>query len=725
MDDVRMRERICIAVDKRCESLAPDPFLATRVMRMADQKGEPTVKRKMSAGLVVCIVMVLLSLTALAAVVLSGMEIVDQQAVPTAKDNDGDVRVNGMYSHDELMHILAIARENGVTLEDDHFIMEAVARGEGYYEEELIMAICREAFGGLFYEWNIEAQHWYGEKMVEIGFSDENPYRLPGEGEIPADEARTLASQLLLAEFPSAAISDPERYRAVEDFDEGGWYFTFHPRDLLSPAYSIHFSHDRAVVETACEPQSWETYTEAQLMNAVHAAYGYRTHTQSSWGAEGWHAFGQMLPGATHTGAWCAEYDGYLASVYLLPGEGDLTAAEAKAIALADAGADMAISADMILLGKDSSRIWKVTLRLLNHAGDVETRSWEINAATGNIRHRMVHEASTPYWARYMLFETWEAVRANTLDTESATAAAIGALRAEYGDLVPALDDPALYEVSFFLLGDGKSANVIFRATTLENGNAAVRVNADGSTRINYAHFGPLTADTLESRMDNLYGSSLRWDPATWVEFDRRMADLPAPETFEGRLFAATRHVSASDVAITLDEALDAIVLDMGRRSDDAIAWVLIDADPHPVWKIRMGTYPANTLYEVDAMTGEILDREIFVCQNPDFDHNMKMYTLRSVYMPAALAEFGPVRIAMELTVKSDFDAFSYDETVFMNPACYEITVDGMTVTFKSIDEFLPSYRTTILDNGMDAEIEVFDIPEPRPGSEGSPYGNG
>ena len=54
-----------------------------------------------------------------------------------------------------------------------------------------------------------------------------------------------------------------------------------------------------------------------------------------------------------------------------------------------------------------------------------------------------------------------------------------------------------------------------------------------------------------------------------------------------------------------------------------------------------------------------------------------------------------------------------------------QVIVDGMTVTFTSIDENLPSYRTTILDNGMDAVIEVFDIPEPRPESESSPYGNG
>lgn len=724
MTDERMKARVQQAVSRRCESLTPDPFLAARVLHTAAQKGEPTVKKKLSAGLVVCIVLMLLSLTALAAALLTGMEIIEQQAIPVARQNDAPLRVNDVYSHEELVALLRVADENGITVEDDH-IREALLRGEGYYEEETIMAICQAAFGGLYYEWDVEERHWYGEMMVEIGFRDENFNRLPGEGEIAPAEARALAVTLLQAEFPGAPIDDPDQYRAVESFDEGGWSFTFYPRSLTAPQYAIHFSHDRALVETACTPQSWETYTEAELMNGVNLTYGYRTHTQGNWGLEGWHAFGQLLPGATRTNAWNAEYDGYLASVYLLPGEGDISAAEAKAIALTDAGADMAISTDTLLLGKGESRIWKVTLRLLNDAGEVETRSWEINAATGDILHRVTFEVGTPYWTRYMLFETYEAVNATVLTKESATAAAIAALRAEYGDLVPALDDPALYTVSFNLFGDNKTANVIFRAATLENGNAAVRVNADGTTRINYAHFGPLTADNLEDRMDTLYGSSLRWEQSTWVEFDRLMATLPAPTTFEGRLFAATRHPAADSVAVTLDEALDVIALDLGSSADDPISWVLIDAEPNPVWKISMGTYPANTLYEVDAMTGKVVDRELFVCQNPDFDHDMKMYTLRSAYMPAALAEFGPVRIAMELTVKSDFDAFSWDETVFMNPNCYEITVNGMTVTFKSIDEFLPSYRTTILKNGMDAEIEVFDIPEPSPEGEGSPYGNG
>ena len=265
MDENRIRERICRAVEQRCQHLTADPFLAQRVMRMADMKGEAKVKKKLPVALAVCLVLMLLSLTALAAALLSGREIIEQQAIPIAMQNDDGLRVNDIYSHEALLELLRVAEENGVTVEDDH-IREALLRGEGYYEEETIMAICRAAFGGLYYEWDVEERHWYGEMMVEIGFRDVNDSRLPGEGEIAPAEARDLAVTLVQAEFPDAAIVDPARYRVVEDFDAGGWYFTYHPRNLTDAAYHIHFSHDRAVVETTCTPQSWETYSEKQLM---------------------------------------------------------------------------------------------------------------------------------------------------------------------------------------------------------------------------------------------------------------------------------------------------------------------------------------------------------------------------------------------------------------------------------------------------------------------------
>lgn len=725
MNDQRMAEMIRKAVEQRCEPLRPDPFLASRVMRMAEQKGEKKVKKKLSLAMILCILLMLATLTAIAAaVVLSGQDVVEQVAIPLAQQNDDRLRPNDIYSHEELKQLMQTAADNGIMVEDAS-IMEALAKGEGYYEDEVIMAICQAAFGGLYYEWTVEERHWYDQKLVEIGFRDEVYARLPGDGEIAPEEARALAVTLLEAEYGPVQVSAPALYRVVEDFDEGGWYFTWYPRTLEGNEYGIHFSHDRSVVECRQEQLLWPPYSETGLDDLIDRVYGYRSYSQRHWGLEGWYAFGQMLPEAVHTAAWDAEYDGYLATTYLLPGEGDLTALEARAIAVKDAGVEFPISAETLLLGKGDQRIWKVNLRVLNAAQEAETRSWEIDAKTGEILDRMTFDLATLDWARYMLHETYAGLRSGQMTAEDAIALAVAELRERFNAPDLPLDDPEIYDITVRAVADGTRYSVMFNSKSLDYGRCFVWVNQDGTTEVNYARLAPLNADNLADRMAEIYGSSLTWDQARWAEFDRLLDTLGEPLTFEGKLYAATSYPEITAAKITLEEAVDAALRDLGTRSDDAISWVLISDGGRPVWKLRMGTFPANTLYEVDALTGEILDREIYVCQNPDFDHSMKMFTLRSAYMPAALKEFGPVRIAMELTVKAHFDAFSYDETVFMNKNCYEITVDGMTVTFKSIDEYLPSYRTTILDGGMDAEIEVFDVPEPRPESEGSPYGNG
>ena len=95
MNDQRMAEMIRKAVEQRCEPLRPDPFLASRVMRMAEQKGEKKVKKKLSLAMILCILLMLATLTAIAAaVVLSGQDVVEQVAIPLAQQNDDRLRPN-------------------------------------------------------------------------------------------------------------------------------------------------------------------------------------------------------------------------------------------------------------------------------------------------------------------------------------------------------------------------------------------------------------------------------------------------------------------------------------------------------------------------------------------------------------------------------------------------------------------------------------------------------
>ena len=251
MDEKRLQEQITRAVDHHCAHLKADPYLAQKVLREAQRKEPVIVKKKMSVGLVLTLILILLSATAVAAVLLTAMEVIEQEAVPMAQENDGGVRPQTVYSNEELYAILATVAENGLTLSDDSSVMRALRNGEGYYEEETIMALCREAFGGYFSEWSVEEKHWFEEMMIAIGFSSgENPYELPGEGDLTPDEARALAKKLIWDDFGAdIPLDDPAKYRHEEEFygfhndTESGnnWYFNFYPKTLEGKEYYVNF----------------------------------------------------------------------------------------------------------------------------------------------------------------------------------------------------------------------------------------------------------------------------------------------------------------------------------------------------------------------------------------------------------------------------------------------------------------------------------------------------
>ena len=375
---------------------------------------------------------------------------------------------------------------------------------------------------------------------------------------------RALALRLLREQYGAELpLDDPTLYRTEESFDSDGWYFIYRPRRIGDKDYSISFDHEGGSVWHREEQHVIAPYTERGLRDNIDRIYGYRTYSQYHWGLEGWYAFGQWLPGAERSGAWSAEYDGYLATTYLLPGEGDLTAEEAKSIALEDAGAQFPIQREMLLLGKGDQHIWKVTLTLLNAESERETRTWEIDAATGEILHRMTLDGSIMPWARYMLAETYEAVSSGVMTEDRAVQIAIDKLCTQFNSPKLPLDDPACYDVTVRTVGGGDRYDIIFSPKAIEYGKCYVSVDTDGKAEIKYAHIAPANPDNLHERMSEVYGSTLRWEQSQWVEFDRMQETLGEPLTFEGKLFAATHYPDASTVKITLDEALDAVQLDL------------------------------------------------------------------------------------------------------------------------------------------------------------------
>lgn len=223
------------------------------------------MKRKMTVSLAFAIILMLAAMTAVAIELLTGKQIIEEIAVPMAKENDTEKLVDESYTHEELVQLLRVLNENGITLDEDSQIMHALNNGQGYYEEEVLMAICREAFGGNFSTWSIEEKHWFDSMTVKIGFKDKNPYLIPGEDDMSVPEAKAYAARLLKDEYGvELPVESNEQWMVWEWFyapwmDMDGfhpalWKFEFVDSDSREVLYTACFTRDGGDVQLKYTP---------------------------------------------------------------------------------------------------------------------------------------------------------------------------------------------------------------------------------------------------------------------------------------------------------------------------------------------------------------------------------------------------------------------------------------------------------------------------------------
>ncbi len=726
VDEKRIREQIVDSVNAHCSHLTPDPYLKQKVLLAAREKERVQVK-KLPIGMILAILMMLLTMTAVAAVLLSGTEFIEQIGVPLSKQNDADnVRPVLDFTHEEIAELVTKAAENGILLDDDSKVMQAFRSGEGYYEEEAIMEICRSIFGGLYYEWTQEQRHWYQDVMVAIGWQSENYIDLPGEGELSCAEARKLAYDTMYAHYGAdVPLTDPALYRLEESFthepdneDGANWTFKFYPKTLAGDTYYVSMDakgewvnhSERKNVLTA-------SYNESILMAEMNDTWGYKTRSQESWSPEGWVQFGEHLKNARHSDGWDAEYDAYLQTTYLLPSATDLTQAEVKAIiteAIKNAGiaSGGTTSYTMVLVADGDKRVWKASFWALEEIFKTQAYTCEVDAQTGHAGP-LISLDGRESWSAYVLNRTYmDMVHGGSvqqlLTRDEAVTKALAAFRKAAGADVP-YEDPEIYELETRLHGDGSTYRVTLKPLVMGYGYASASVDTStGEVKITRAEApAPVTADTLMSGYSILYGGCNSWPQDTWVKFGEDIRTYDAPTTFEAQLYLATTYLPESEAKVSREKAIDIAFLDNGDVAADCVCAVLIQGENGPVWKLRMGTWPMNTLYEVDGLTGAILDKEDYVCQHKNFDHDMKEYTLRSTFMPAYLAEYGATRVAWEYFYKQHFDALQSAEIweeAYLE-GTYFIHEDGLTVTFAAVNEWNSSWRVTIAEDAMSAEV--------------------
>ena len=128
------------AIDTTLSGLQENPFLAQRVMAQGIGKDDIIVKKNLSIGFVLVIVLMLLAVTALAVALLSGKEAVEEILVPIVTQSQEEA-----WTHDELDMISQQLIDQGFTVTED--IRQKLSATDPVYKEQLLRLFMKMDYG--------------------------------------------------------------------------------------------------------------------------------------------------------------------------------------------------------------------------------------------------------------------------------------------------------------------------------------------------------------------------------------------------------------------------------------------------------------------------------------------------------------------------------------------------------------------------------------------------
>jgi len=222
------------------------------------EEERPMMKR-LSIGFVLAIVLTLVTVTVLAAVLLSGKDFVQEVLRPKAQETQSQ-----SWTEEEVTEILRIAGENGLALSEDQ--QARLLLGGGYFKEELMRLFVKLDLGGDPDTWSIEDQAWYGQMQVDIGLFNETFYTLPEEGEFTENEVLAVLQAHIQQRYdPDVPLTDETIYRRHtaytwkqvspdDDTMEKQWFVGYEPLDLTHWEYSFVLDTEANILEERVTP---------------------------------------------------------------------------------------------------------------------------------------------------------------------------------------------------------------------------------------------------------------------------------------------------------------------------------------------------------------------------------------------------------------------------------------------------------------------------------------
>lgn len=366
------------------------------------------MKRKMSVGLVMALIALMIAVGALAAALLGGKDFVDQVLAPKAIENQEE-----KWTKDEIAEILRIADENGIALSED--LRERLERDDaGYYKEELMRAFAKTELGFYPSTWSVEDQAWYNALLIECGLLEIQTNAVPEGDELSQAEIAEIAEQYLKAQYGASPedLRDAAKYTRHMSFNETkhseyhtsrDWYLDYEAMDLTLPGYLLEMSPDGEVRSGMVIGAAGDVTDPNGLLNLYRDTHG----AHQEWDQALWREFHEKLTRLCETKA--PESDSLkmiLSTEYLdvdenaLPREDAIETAKA-AIMAAFPDAELNNYDSTVYIAAKPNPIWKVWLGVDGARGLL----CEVDAVTGEALSAITLEAGDP-WSRPFVTET-------------------------------------------------------------------------------------------------------------------------------------------------------------------------------------------------------------------------------------------------------------------------------------------------------------------------------
>ena len=359
---------------------------------LTSHKEDVVVKKKLSVGLVLAIVLMLITVTVLAAVLLSGKDFVQEVLRPKAQENQ-----SLSWTGEDVAVILRIAGENGLSLSDEQ--QARLLEGGGYYKEELMRLFVKLDLGEYPSTWSIEDQVWYSRIMADLVPGTEVYATLPEEGEATEVEVLAVLQAHIQQQYdPDAPLTDETIYRRHTTytwdaaFHEKSWVIGYEPLDLIHTAYYFELDAEANILGESAIPgiaRSEESPTPVALQSRYEELYG-KFH---EWEMDTWVSFREMLreAAAVHGFGGSEALELLALSEFALPKDGDISKNEAVDAAMTTVMAQEGVQESdlrrggayvVYLLGEEAA-VWKATIPAIKEGDYIA----EVSAQTGEVRN--------------------------------------------------------------------------------------------------------------------------------------------------------------------------------------------------------------------------------------------------------------------------------------------------------------------------------------------------